>query len=136
MISSKEWRSKEQECAADTPSMNHSPSEEMYALEIASSRSVSTCTTLRRIPCLLALWNCEKQPESVAATQIRKDLRQLCYRSCWWDKSKPTFTTVTSSYASLSITTLQQQKTSHSMRNNKSVRNEEDKCATGASCGR
>jgi len=78
----KEWRSKEQECAADTPSMNHSPSEEMYALEIASSRSVSTCTTLRRIPCLLALWNCEKEPVSVAATQIHEDLRQFCYRSC------------------------------------------------------
>ena len=37
------------------PSINQPPSEDMYALDIVRSRSVSTCTTSSKIPCLFAL---------------------------------------------------------------------------------
>jgi hypothetical protein len=39
-----------------SPSMNHPPSDAMYAFEIFRSRSVNTWTTSSRIPCVFALF--------------------------------------------------------------------------------
>ncbi len=53
-----------------SPSMNHPPSDAIYAFEILKSRSVSSWTTSSRIPCLFALFTCVGRINRSIRTQI------------------------------------------------------------------